>query len=154
NTTQGFEQLVQFAGKTAVAPIYLLTPDNTFTEVTRSRQRATPANAEGVGSPRISLAALSDSALLGKVAGSPNRSYRYRDGSIYVFGWLDDGGRFEAGDLSVYLGDASTAPISAFVLRCAHPDPAVSIRAEYPGIAIFIPKLKKSVSAVRISYPG
>jgi GT2 family glycosyltransferase len=155
NTTKGFEQLVQFAGRTAAAaPIYLLTPDNTFTEVTRSKPSDAGDNSGETGEPKVSLDALSESALLGKIGGSPNRSYRYRDGSVYVFGWLDDGGRFGADELSVYLGDEATTPTSAFILRCTHPDPAVAIRAEYPGIAIFIPRIKKSVTAVRICYPG
>src|SRR5438105_655735 len=77
NTTHGFEQLVQFADRAATAPIYLITPDTTFTQVTRSKQNAAAkASSEVSGTPQVSLDSLSESALLGKIGGATNRSYR------------------------------------------------------------------------------
>jgi GT2 family glycosyltransferase len=155
NTTQGFEQLIQFADRVpSGAPIYLITPDTTFTQVTQKQKGAGKAAAEVGATPKVSLDSLNDTALLGKIGGGPNYSYRFRDGSLYVFGWLDDGGRFDADELSVFAGDDSDSPSPAVIFRSGHPDPAVAIRGEHPGIAVFIPPVSKSVTAVRIAYPG
>jgi GT2 family glycosyltransferase len=154
NTTQGFEQLVQFADRAGTVPIYLITPDTSLTQVVRNRQSsAEGAVAEVAGTPKVSLDILTESALLGKIGGAVNRSYRYRDNSLYVFGWLDDAGRFAPSDLTVFADDEKS-PVSAAIMRCGHPDPAVSMRGENPGIAIFVPPVKKTVSALRVCYPG
>jgi GT2 family glycosyltransferase len=156
NTTQGFEQLVQFADRAADLPTYLITPDNTLTEVIRSRQQRSAGDAcpALVGDSKVSLDVLSDSALLGRIGGGLTRSYWYRDDALYVFGWLDDAGRFGPDELSVFADDDEKRPLSTVILRCDHPDPSVSIRGEHLGIAIFLPPLRKSVSAVRVCYPG
>jgi GT2 family glycosyltransferase len=153
NTTQGFEQLVQFADRAATVPIYMITPDSSLTQVVRNKQNAAGEAFEVAGAPKVRLDVLDDSALLGKIGGAVNRVYRYRDNSLYVFGWLDDGGRFAPSDLTVYADDEKR-PVAAAIMRSGHPDPAVSIRGENPGIALFIPPAQKAVSALRVCYPG
>jgi len=155
NTTRGFEQLVQFADQAGSAPIYLVTPDYTFTQLVRSKQsRAGKADSAVAGAPKVTLDTLSDSALLGKISGRLDRSYVGSDNSVYAFGWLDDGGQFAPGDLLVFANEDDKRPLPAVILRCTHPDPAVSIRGENLGVAIFVRPGKKPVSALRVRYPG
>src|SRR5262249_30247465 len=103
---------------------------------------------------KVNMDVLSDSALLGRIGGALNRSYLYRDDSLYVFGWLDDGGRFGPEELLVFADDDEKRPLSTVILRSGHPDPAVSIRGEHPGIAIFVRHARKSVTALHVCYPG